>query len=64
MILQLAQLMLCDWLLETRIALWEEEIVEDHKVPVPNSVLSGFQRDLSSLRSLTQHIPVMTYSYG
>ncbi|GLV35496.1 Sterol regulatory element binding protein [Carabus blaptoides fortunei] len=54
----LAQLLLCDWLLETRTALWEEETTDqEHTIPVANTVLSGFQRDLSSLRSLTQHIP-------
>lgn len=58
---QLVQLLLCDWLLETRTALWEEETTDqEHTVPVANTVLSGFQRDLSSLRSLTQHIPVCT----
>ncbi|CAH1966667.1 unnamed protein product [Acanthoscelides obtectus] len=53
----LAQLMVCDWLLETRTSLWEDSVEGDSKVPVSNSVLSSFQADLSSLRILTEHIP-------
>ena len=56
-----AQLLVCDWLLETRTAVWEEEGMENDgasPAPVSNAVLTGFQRNLSSLRRLTQHIPV------
>ncbi|KAG8226034.1 hypothetical protein J437_LFUL004155 [Ladona fulva] len=59
----LAQLLVCDWLLETRTTLWEEEGVESESgsvlslTPVPASVLTGFQQDLSSLRRITQFIP-------
>jgi sterol regulatory element-binding transcription factor 1 len=55
------QLLVCDWLLETRTAVWEEEDAEydgASPVPVSNAVLTGFQRNLSSLRRLTQHISV------
>lgn len=55
----MTQLLVTDWLLETRTALWEEETTDSEQiVPVANNVLIGFQRDLSSLRSLTQHIAV------
>lgn len=58
---QAAQLLVSDWLLETRTALWENEF-EAHKqdtnyVAAP-SVLLGFQEDLSSLKMLVQHLPV------
>ncbi|XP_046393991.1 sterol regulatory element-binding protein 1 [Ischnura elegans] len=59
----LAQLLICDWLLETRTKLWEEEGVESESgsvlslTPVPAPVLTGFQQDLSSLRRITQFIP-------
>lgn len=55
----LAQLLVCDWLLETRSALWELTLDSDpnNNNPVTNSVLTAFQRDISSLRSVTQHIP-------
>lgn len=56
---QLTQLLICDWLLETRTALWEDSTEADSTVTsVSNYVLSSFQRDLSSLRTLTQHVPV------
>ncbi|PSN41839.1 hypothetical protein C0J52_16229 [Blattella germanica] len=61
----LVQLMVCDWLLETRTALWEEECIEtdsSNTTPVPNAVLTGFQRDLSSLRRLTEYISVSLYT--
>ncbi|KAK9701536.1 Helix-loop-helix DNA-binding domain [Popillia japonica] len=54
-----AQLLVCDWLLETRIALWEDSVEGDsnNNAPVSNSVLLAFQRDITSLRNLTQYIP-------
>ncbi|XP_069702898.1 sterol regulatory element-binding protein 1 [Periplaneta americana] len=55
----LVQLLVCDWLLETRTAIWEEDSQENDgssPIPVPNGVLTGFQRDLSSLRRLTQYV--------
>merc|ERR1712071_111803 len=59
---QAAQLLVCDWLLETRTALWENEF-EDNKLK-PNyvaapTVMAGFQEDLSSLKTLVQHLPVL-----
>ncbi|KAF5285048.1 hypothetical protein FQR65_LT02361 [Abscondita terminalis] len=54
----MAQLLICDWLLETRLSLWETT-AEDNSCnnPVPNAILSAFQKDLSSLRTITQHMP-------
>lgn len=54
----MVQLLVCDWLLDTRTALWEESNIngDQNGVPVSNNVLSGFQKDVSSLRTLTQYI--------
>ena len=56
-----SQLLVSDWLLETRTALWENEF-EAHKMDVnfvaAPAVLLGFQEDLSSLKMLVQHVPV------
>lgn len=55
----MTQLLVCDWLLETRTALWEDNIESDSlSSPAPNAILLAFQKDLTSLRNLTQHIPV------
>lgn len=58
---QAAQLLVCDWLLETRTALWENDY-EAHKSDAnyvaSQPVLLGFQEDLSSLKKLVQHLPV------
>lgn len=55
----MTQLLICDWLLETRVSLWEDlSDSESCTKPVANSVLSAFQKDLSSLRTLAQHMPV------
>ena len=60
-IFQAAQLLVSDWLLETRTALWEKDF-ELHKLDpgyvAPLPVLTGFQDDLSSLKKLVQHLPV------
>ncbi|CAB3377525.1 Hypothetical predicted protein [Cloeon dipterum] len=57
----LAQLLVCDWLLETRTCVWEAESEEKScdgsSTPVPQSELSGFQQDLASLRRLSQLLP-------
>ncbi|CAH1111699.1 unnamed protein product [Psylliodes chrysocephalus] len=53
----LAQLLVCDWLLETRTSLWEDCVDNGLKTPVSNWVLSSFQADLMSLRTLAEHIP-------
>lgn len=55
----MAQLLICDWLLETRVSIWEDSSENDSfNKPVSNTVLTAFQKDLSSLRTLTQHVPV------
>ncbi|KAG5883119.1 hypothetical protein JTB14_011522 [Gonioctena quinquepunctata] len=53
----LAQLLVCDWLLETRTSLWEDSVKDGLRTPVSNCVLTSFQADLTSLRSLAEHIP-------
>jgi len=62
---QLAQLLVCDWLLETRTTVWEldsdsEKSSDGTTMPVSQSELSGFQQDLASLRRLSQLLPVRT----
>lgn len=55
---QAAQLLVCDWLLETRTTLWENEVSDQPNGYVAaQSTLSGFQEDLSSLKKLVQHLP-------
>ncbi|CAH0385967.1 unnamed protein product [Bemisia tabaci] len=53
----LTQLLATDWLLETRTILWEEESGSRNQEPVPPAILEAFQRDLSSLKKMTQFIP-------
>ncbi|XP_043648660.1 sterol regulatory element-binding protein 1 isoform X1 [Drosophila teissieri] len=56
----LFQLLTCDWLLETRTALWELEhmnMEDDGFYQVPGEVLEKFQTDLNSLRSIVENIP-------
>ncbi|EFA01599.1 sterol regulatory element-binding protein 1 [Tribolium castaneum] len=54
----LCQLLVCDWILETRTSLWEDSVeASTTPIPVPNNVLTAFQKDLSSLRTLAQNIP-------
>lgn len=55
--LQLAQLLVCDWLLETRTAVWEEQ-GGSAQGPVSGDHLSAFQADVSSLCRITQELPV------
>lgn len=63
--MQLFQLLTCDWLLETRTAMWELEHMnmdDDGFYQVPGDELEKFQTDLNSLRSIVENIPVnMTY---
>lgn len=54
---QLAQLLVCDWLLETRTAVWEEQ-GGSAQGPVSGDQLSAFQADVSSLCRITQELPV------
>jgi len=59
--MQLFQLLTCDWLLETRTALWELEhmnMEDDGFYQVPGEVLEKFQTDLNSLRNIVENIPV------
>lgn len=56
----LFQLLTCDWILETRTALWEVEntaIDDDGYYQVPGDILAKFQVDLNSLRSIVEEIP-------
>ncbi|XP_058834302.1 sterol regulatory element-binding protein 1 [Topomyia yanbarensis] len=58
----LAQLLACDWLLEARTALWESDNEKFQSqcgdyVPVSGVVLAKFQKDLNSLRIVTNDIP-------
>lgn len=56
----LAQLLTCDWLLETRTAIWEFENFEfndDGYYQVPDHVLEKFQIDLNSMRCVVEEIP-------
>jgi sterol regulatory element-binding transcription factor 1 len=57
----LAQLLVCDWILETRTSIWEDMVQVGSSTPVANHVLTAFQKDLSSLRILAQHIPVSQF---
>lgn len=53
-------LLACDWLLETRMLSWQEEL---KKMPagyinLEFSNLKSFQEDLTSLRKIAQFVPV------
>uniref|UniRef100_A0AAG5DJX7 BHLH domain-containing protein n=1 Tax=Anopheles atroparvus TaxID=41427 RepID=A0AAG5DJX7_ANOAO len=56
----LAQLLACDWLLESRTALWEMEndmrYNQDY-LTVPGTILAAFQADLNLLRLVTSKFP-------
>uniref|UniRef100_A0A0N8DDS0 Sterol regulatory element-binding protein n=1 Tax=Daphnia magna TaxID=35525 RepID=A0A0N8DDS0_9CRUS len=61
LMVQAAQLLVSDWLLETRTALWEKDFERnnmDVNYVAGPTVLLGFQEDLSSLKKLVQHLPV------
>ncbi|CAG9766585.1 unnamed protein product [Ceutorhynchus assimilis] len=53
----LSQMVVCDWLLETRTSLWEDSVDGGAKPPAPSSCLTAFNKDLVSLRSLAEHLP-------
>lgn len=57
------QLLVCDWLIETRTALWEDSVENGLKAPVSNTVLTAFQKDLNSLRTLAEHTTVMIFYF-
>jgi sterol regulatory element-binding transcription factor 1 len=49
------QLLVCDWLLTTRTEVWQQEEADpDDPTSVSDEELLAFQRDLSSLRKLSQ----------
>ncbi|CAH0560495.1 unnamed protein product [Brassicogethes aeneus] len=50
-------LVICDWLLETRTAMWEDSVENGNTGPVSNNYLTAFQKDLNSLRSLAEQMP-------
>lgn len=66
---QLVQLLVCDWLLESRTACWEMEqhtdpYYDDNNnytlyTPVSSHVLQKFQTDLNSLNCIIDQIPVI-----
>uniref|UniRef100_A0A0A9XFH7 Sterol regulatory element-binding protein 1 n=1 Tax=Lygus hesperus TaxID=30085 RepID=A0A0A9XFH7_LYGHE len=47
----LTQLMVCDWLLETRMTIWESNVT------VTSTFLQDFQRDVECLKQMVQFIP-------
>lgn len=51
------QVLCCDWLLEVRAGVWEA-LAGDSSKPAPHAQLRAFQRDLHSLRRLSQNLPV------
>lgn len=56
----LFQLLTCDWILETRTQVWENEYVgidEDGYYQIPGNLLEKFQKDLNSLRHIVEDIP-------
>jgi len=55
---QAAQLLVCDWLLSTRTAIWQQERSHGDvtSTTVSQDELSAFQQDLRSLRKLSQHM--------
>lgn len=71
--LQFVQLLLCDWLLETRTSCWEmEQSSKEYPAnddnnnqvlcnPLPSKELEQFQADLNSLHCIVDYIPVNTY---
>lgn len=52
----LCHLLACDWILEARTLIWEEEF-EPKGVKMNSKLLSKFQSDIASLREITQFIP-------
>jgi hypothetical protein len=56
-IMEAFQLLACDWLLSTRVALWEQNKCSPGSAQLRAEFISGFRRDLSTLRHLIQFIP-------
>lgn len=55
------QVLCCDWLLEVRAGVWEADALS---CTAPHAQLRAFQRDLHSLRRLSQDLPVVPTSSG
>uniref|UniRef100_T1JCH3 BHLH domain-containing protein n=1 Tax=Strigamia maritima TaxID=126957 RepID=T1JCH3_STRMM len=53
---QIAQLLISDWILYTRTAIWEEWLNDHKESCAPATQIEPFQRDLASLRTLSQQI--------
>jgi sterol regulatory element-binding transcription factor 1 len=54
-ITEAVQILVCDWLLFTRTAMWQEESNQkEGNIPVSEDELFGFQQDLTCLRKLSQ----------
>ncbi|XP_032511761.2 sterol regulatory element-binding protein 1 [Danaus plexippus] len=58
-LMMLMQVLCCDWVLEVRAGVWEARGAGGGGSPVHNQ-LAGFQRDLHSLRRLSQNLPWVT----
>ncbi|XP_075972874.1 sterol regulatory element binding protein [Anticarsia gemmatalis] len=58
----LMQVLCCDWVLEVRAGVWEAStsVAEGQSRPAPHAQLRAFQRDLHSLRRLSQNLPWVT----
>lgn len=54
------QVLCCDWILEVRAGVWERS-VEAVTQPADPEQLQAFERDLHSLRRLSQTLPVCIY---
>ncbi|RVE45714.1 hypothetical protein evm_009622 [Chilo suppressalis] len=59
-LMMLMQVLCCDWLLEVRAGVWEARGGGGRSAPAPHSQLRGFQRDLHSLRRISQSVPWAT----
>ena len=57
------QVLCCDWLLEVRAGVWEASGLTQGTPPAPARHLRAFQRDLHSLRRLSQTLPVSTIHF-
>ncbi|CAK1578345.1 unnamed protein product [Parnassius mnemosyne] len=58
-LLMLMQVLCCDWVLEVRAGVWEAG-AGPRSNPAPHAQLQAFQRDLHSLRRLSQSLPWVT----
>ncbi|KAJ8726980.1 hypothetical protein PYW08_015377 [Mythimna loreyi] len=60
----LMQVLCCDWLLEVRAGVWEASAcagdADAYCGPAPHAQLRAFQRDLHSLRRISQNLPWVT----